>query len=382
MYTQPAPSPVSVSTRKASTVADLARVLEAAAPLAYQETYDNAGLQCGDPTMEVHGVLIALDCTPAVLEEALQRGCNMVVVHHPVIFRPLKRLTGASEVEQTLIKALKNDIAIYAAHTNLDNVQQGVNRKLAEKLGLQNLRILDPKSGTLAKLITYTPPPHTQAVLQALYQAGAGRIGNYQDCSFRIEGTGTFTPGAGTNPFIGQPGEPQTVYEQRIEVLMPLYLQNSVLRALRQAHPYEEVAYEVVKLENTHQEVGAGMVGELPQPLDPAAFRQLLREALGIPVVKHTEFTRPIQKVALCGGAGSFLIGKARSAGADAYVTGDLKYHEYFEAEGRLMLCDVGHFESEQFTGEVFRDLLTANFGSTFALFIAETLTNPVRYDF
>jgi len=361
---------------------DLMRVLEAAAPLAYQESYDNAGLQCGDPQLEVRGVLIALDCTPAVVDEAIRRGCNVVVAHHPLIFKPLKRLTGANEVEQTLLKAIRHDVALYAAHTNLDNVRHGVNRKLAEKLGLRNLRILDPKPGLLGKLITYVPPTHTEAVLQALYAAGAGHIGDYAQCSFRSEGTFTFTPGADTTPFSGQRGQPHTGPEDRVEVLLPLHLQAAALQALREAHPYEEVAYELIKLENVHQEVGSGMVGELPEPLPPAEFRQRLRAALGVPVVKHTEFEPLISTVALCGGAGSFLIGKARAAGAQAYVTGDLKYHEYFGAEGRLMLCDVGHFESEQFTGEIFRDLLADKFGRTFALFIAETLTNPVRYDF
>ncbi|MDF7811785.1 Nif3-like dinuclear metal center hexameric protein [Hymenobacter sp. YC55] len=364
------------------TVQDLARALEAAAPLAYQESYDNAGLQCGDPHMEVRGVLIALDCTPAVVDEAIERGCNVVVAHHPLIFRPLKRLTGANEVEQTLLKAIKNDVALYAAHTNLDNVHHGVNRKLAEKLGLVNLRILDPKPGLLAKLVTYVPATHTETVLAALYAAGAGQVGDYSACSFRMEGIGTFTPGAGTNPFQGTVGEPETTPEERVEVIVPLHLQSAALRALRQAHPYEEVAYEIIKLENTNQEVGSGMVGELPTALSPQEFRAQLKKALLVPVVKHTSFDKPIKKVALCGGAGSFLIGKARAAGADAYVTGDLKYHEYFQAEKQLMLCDVGHFESEQFTGEIFQDLLASTFGSTFALFIAETHTNPVHYDF
>lgn len=364
------------------TVQDLARVLEAAAPLAYQESYDNAGLQCGDPHMEVSGVLIALDCTPAVVDEALRRGCNVVVVHHPLIFRPLKRLTGANEVEQTLLKAIKNDVALYAAHTNLDNVRQGVNRKLAEKLNLVNLRILDPKPGLLAKLVTYVPATHTETVLAALYAAGAGEVGDYSACSFRMAGIGTFTPGAGTTPFQGTVGQPETTPEERVEVLLPLHLQSAALRALRQAHPYEEVAYEVIKLENSNQEVGSGMVGELPVALSAPEFRAHLKKVLLVPVIKHTLFDKPIKRVALCGGAGSFLIGKARAAGADAYVTGDLKYHEYFQAEKQLMLCDVGHFESEQFTGEIFQDLLASTFGRTFALFIAETHTNPVHYDF
>lgn len=364
------------------TLLALTRVLEAAAPLAYQESYDNAGLQCGDPQQEVTGVLITLDCTPAVIDEALAKGCNVVVAHHPVVFKPLKRLTGANEVEQTLIKAIRHDVAIYAAHTNLDNVHHGVNRTLAGKLGLEKLRTLEPKSGLLAKLAVYAPPAYAEQLLRALYEAGAGQIGQYTDCSFRFPGQGTFTPGPGATPFAGQRGQPETTAELRLEVLLPLHRQGAVLRAMRQAHPYEEVAYDLIRLENEHQEVGAGMVGELPEALSPAAFRARLRQALGVPVVKYTDFEQPIKKVALCGGAGSFLIGKARAAGADAYVTGDLKYHEYFGAEGQLMLCDVGHFESEQFTGEIFRDLLKANFRSNFAVLIAETLTNPVRYDF
>ncbi len=219
------------------TVQDLMRVLEAAAPLAYQESYDNAGLQCGDPQLEIRGVLVALDCTPAVVDEAIRRGCNVVVAHHPLIFKPLKRLTGANEVEQTLLKAIRHDVALYAAHTNLDNVAHGVNRKLADKLGLQNARILDPKPGLLAKLITYVPAAHTETVLAALYAAGAGQIGQYAECSFRSEGTFTFTPGAGTNPFTGTPGQPHTGPEDRVEVLLPLHAQRAALAALRAGSP-------------------------------------------------------------------------------------------------------------------------------------------------
>ena len=371
-----------------ATVNDLARALEAAAPLAYQESYDNAGLQCGVPTAEIKGILIALDCTPAVIEEAVQRGCNVVVCHHPVIFKPLKRLTGANLPEQTIMAALRHEVAIYASHTNLDHMRTGVNDRLARKLGLVNIRILAPKSGILGRLITYVPnrPEDQQAdvagrVLRALYDAGAGQVGNYADCSFQLDGQGSFTPGVGTQPHIGQPSVPESLPERRLEVLLPLHWQAAVLAALRQAHPYEEVAYELVKLQNENQEVGAGMVGELPEPLEPGAFRQLLKSTLGVPIVRFTAFEREIKTVALCGGAGSFLQSAARAAGADAFVTADLKYHEFFEPEGRFMLCDVGHFESEQFTGEVFQDLLMARFGRTFAVLLAQTPTNPVFYD-
>ena len=368
------------------TVQDLARLIEAAAPLAYQESYDNAGLQCGLPGAEITGVLLALDCTPAVVAEAARRGCNVVLCHHPVIFRPLKRLTGKGLVEQTIMAALKADVAIYAAHTNLDNMRQGVNAKLAEKLGLVNLRILAPKTGTLGRLSTYVPatpayPGLAEQVLQALYAAGAGQVGDYQDCSFQAPGTGTFTPGPAAQPTLGRQLQAEAVPEIKLEVLLPLHRQQAVVQALRQAHPYEEVAYELVKLENQHQDVGAGLVGELPEALEPAEFRQRLKQALGVPVVKYTVFEQPIRKVALCGGAGSFLTGAAVASGADAYVTGDVKYHEFFAPEGQLMLCDVGHFESEQYTGEIFRDLLLGTFGRTFAVLFAETPTNPVHYD-
>jgi len=368
------------------TVQDLARVLEAAAPLAYQESYDNAGLQCGLSEAEITGVLVALDCTPAVVAEAVRRGCNVVLCHHPVIFRPLKRLTGKGLVEQTIMAALQAGVAIYAAHTNLDNVRHGVNAKLADKLGLVNTRILAPQSGTLARLITYVPSTPAYAgvaeqVLAALYAAGAGQVGSYADCSFQMPGTGTFTPGMGTQPTIGAENQAERVAETRLEVLLPLHRQAAVLAALRQAHPYEEVAYELIKLENQHQDVGAGMVGELPVTLPPAEFRKRLKAVLGVPVVRHTAFDKDIKKVALCGGAGSFLTSAAVAAGADAYVTADIKYHEFFAPEGRLLLCDVGHFESEQFTGEIFRDLLLAAFGRTFAVLFADTPTNPVQYD-
>lgn len=370
------------------TVRDLAHALEAAAPLPYQESYDNAGLQCGAPDALITGVLIALDCTPAIIAEAAARGCNVVVCHHPVIFKPLKRLTGASLPEQTIMAALKSEVAIYAAHTNLDHVRGGVNDRLARKLGLVNTRILAPQNGRLARLITYVPnraeDQQTDVagrVLRALWAAGAGQIGAYAECSFQVAGQGTFTPGVDTSPRVGQPSVPETLPERRLEVLLPLHQQAAVLAALRAAHPYEEVAYELVKLENAHQDVGAGLVGELPAPLAPAAFRALLKTTLHVPVVRFSAFEQEIKTVAVCGGAGSFLLGNAAAAGADAFVTADLKYHEFFGPEGRFMLCDVGHFESEQFTGELFQDLLMVRFGRTFAVLLAQTPTNPVQYD-
>jgi dinuclear metal center YbgI/SA1388 family protein len=356
--------------------------LEALAPLTYQESYDNAGLLVGDPGAPVRGILVTLDCTEAVVEEAIRRGCNLIVAHHPIVFKGLKKLNGRTYVERTVLRAIRADVAIYAAHTNLDHVTPGVNHHLAGTLGLANVRILSPKKGLLQKLTTFVPTEATQPVLDALYAAGAGQVGAYQNCSFRSEGTGTFRPTEGTRPAIGQVGTDEEVREDRVEVLLPAHRAGAVLRALRAAHPYEEVAYYLSALENEYQDVGAGAIGELPEPLDEALFLAHLRDRLGLRVVRHTPLReRPVRRVAVCGGAGSFLLAEARRQGADAFVTADFKYHEFFDAEGELVICDVGHYESEVGTKELLRKYLSEKF-PTFATLLSETDTNPVRYFF
>ncbi len=363
---------------------DLTRFLDAFAPPAWQESYDNAGLQCGDPAQPVTGATIALDCTEAVVAEAVARGHNVVICHHPVIFRAIKSLTGRTEPERILLAAIRAGVAIYATHTNLDHVRHGVNAEFARRLGLQNMKILAPKAdGALRQLVTFVPPASREKVLAALHAAGAGQIGHYSDCAFRTEGTGQFRPSADARPFIGEASGPlEEVAEERLELVFPAPAQAAILAALRQTHPYEEVAYYLTKLENEHPDVGAGMVGTLPEPLAPDAFLHHLKSVLHLPLIKHTAPPadgRPIQRVAICGGAGSFLIRPAISAGADAFVTGDLKYHEYFEADGRLLLCDVGHYESEVATGELLGMALQREF-PTFAVLLTDIVTNPVRY--
>jgi dinuclear metal center YbgI/SA1388 family protein len=361
-------------------IADIIALLEAVAPPSLQESYDNAGLLTGNPGWVCTGTLCTLDATEEVVNEAIQRGCNLVVAHHPIIFGGLKKITGKNYVEKTIITAIKNDIAIYAIHTNLDNVIDGVNGMMADKLGLKNRKVLSPKEATLKKLYTFVPVDHVEDVRAALFEAGGGHIGNYNECSFGVEGTGTFKGGQGTNPFVGQPGERHYEKEIRIEVIFPAYLQNTLIRALRTAHPYEEVAYDVVNLANTHPGIGSGLVGELPEALPEATFLTQLKQAFDLPLIRHTALLgRPVKKVALCGGAGSFLVSKALGVGADVYITGDMKYHEFFDANGRLIIADIGHFESEQFTIDLLAGVLQEKF-PTFAVLKTALKTNPVHY--
>jgi dinuclear metal center YbgI/SA1388 family protein len=361
-------------------IVDVIRVLESWAPPILQESYDNAGLLTGNKADSCTGVLCCLDVTEAILDEALERGCNLVVAHHPLIFGGIKKLSGGSGIERTLIKAIKNELAIYAIHTNLDNVISGVNGKIASLLQLQDIRVLLPKENTLCKLVTYVPLQHTEAVREALFAAGAGHIGRYDECSFSMEGHGTFRAGDGATPFIGAQGVRHTEPEHRLEVILPVHLQAAVLDALRKAHPYQEVAYEIVPLSNLHSGVGAGLVGELREPADENAFLQTLARTFGVRQLRHSPLLqKPIRRVAVCGGSGSFLISKALAEKADLFLTADLKYHDFFGADGRLVLVDIGHFESEQFTIELLADHLAEKF-LNFAVLKTSISTNPVNY--
>ncbi|MBC7920221.1 MAG: Nif3-like dinuclear metal center hexameric protein [Ferruginibacter sp.] len=354
--------------------------LEQLAPPAYQEGYDNAGLLVGDSAAEAKGVLVSLDVTEAVVEEAVAKGCNLVVAHHPLIFRPLKKLTGATYVERTVVEAIRSGVAVYAAHTNLDHVAEGVNRRLSAVLGLEGVRILAPRKQTLRKLVSFVPVADTQRVLDALYEAGAGQVGHYRNCSFRSEGTGTFQPDQHANPYVGRAGVPEEVRENRIELLFPAHLENNVVRALRQSHPYEEVAYYLTALENDNQEVGAGMVGQLPEAMDERAFLLHLKAKLQLSCVRHTALLgRPVRTVAVGGGAGAFLLPDALRQGADALVTADLKYHDFFAAERAILVADVGHYESEVFTKNLLAEYLSEKFPNI-AVVLSTTITNPVNY--
>lgn len=356
------------------------QVLEQAAPLSYQEGYDNAGLLTGNSNWNCTGILCTLDATEQVIMEAKERRCNLVVAHHPIIFGGLKKITGRNYVEKSVISAIKHDIVIYAIHTNLDNVLHGVNNRIADRLGLVSRRILAPKDGQLMKLCSFVPLAQADELRTALFEAGAGHIGRYSDCSFNVEGTGTFKGGAGTNPFAGNPGELHREKEVKLEVIFPAHLQSRLVAALLKSHPYEEVAYDIIPLANEHPEVGSGLIGELPEPVTEEGFLHILKNAFELSIVRHTSLLgKKIQKVALCGGAGSFLTGRALAAGADVYVTADVKYHEFFDANDRLVIADIGHWESEQYTSELLVELLQAKF-PTFAVLKSAINTNPVRY--
>lgn len=362
------------------TIRDITAELERFAAPELQEDYDNSGLLCGDASWACTGVLCALDVTPAVISEAQERGCNLVVAHHPLLFKGLKRINGRGWLEQTLVTAIKGDVAIYACHTNLDNVVEGVNARMAQKIGLTGTRILLPKPKMLRRLITFAPVDQAESVRQAIFDAGAGHIGNYAECSFNSEGTGTFKAGTGADPFVGEIGKRHHERETKIEIVYPFYLELQIVQALVAAHPYEEVAYDIFTMDNVHFGIGAGIIGKLQEPVTEEAFLAKLQAAFGVPVVRHTAFTgKKIQTVALCGGAGAFLIKKAIAGGADCYITADVKYHEFFDADGQLLLADIGHFESEQYTIDLLHDLIVKKF-PTFAVLKTSVRTNPVHY--
>lgn len=361
-------------------IKDITDLLESIAPRAYQEDYDNAGLIVGDPQAEVEGILCSLDCIESVVEEAIERKCNLIVAHHPIVFRGLKQLNGKNYVERTVIKALKNNIAIYAIHTNLDNVYHGVNQKIAQLIGLENTRILAPKKEQLLKLEVFIPKEHTDEVLNAIHRAGAGNIGNYSHCSFRTEGTGSFRPSDEANPTIGSANEQEYVNENKAELIFPSYLKGAVIQAMKQAHPYEEVAYYLQRIENLNQEVGSGMIGQLSESMTEQEFLSHLKNCMQLNTIKYTPTPgKKIKKVALCGGAGSFLLHRAKGAGADAFVTSDFKYHEFFDAEGKIMIADIGHYESEVFTKELLSEFIREKFANI-ATYLSEVDTNPVKY--
>lgn len=361
-------------------IQDITSLLEKIAPASLQESYDNAGLLTGNKSWECKGIITCLDATEEVVLEAISKNCNLVVAHHPIIFKGLKKINGKNYVERTIITAIKNDIAIYAIHTNLDNVIDGVNGKIADTIGLVNRSILSPKENLLQKLAVFVPTVHKQTLLDALFAAGAGDIGNYSECSFSGPGTGSFKGGEGASPFVGKPGERHYENEEKVEVIFPVWLQSQVLQAMKNAHPYEEVAHDIYALNNSYQQTGSGILGELTAEMDEKVFLDLLKTRFDLPLIRHTAFIgKPVKKVAVCGGAGSFLTGAAIAFGADVYVTADVKYHEFFDADNRLLLADIGHYESEQFTTDLLFDILRQNFPN-FAVLKTGIKTNPVNY--
>jgi dinuclear metal center YbgI/SA1388 family protein len=330
--------------------------------------------------MEVKGILIALDCIEDVIEEASKLDCNLVIAHHPILFSGIKKLNGKNYVERTVIKAIQKNIAIYAIHTNLDNVATGVNSKICERIGLKNLKILSPKKNLLKKLVTFCPVDYADKVRSALFEAGCGHIGNYDECSFNSQGSGTFRASEGSHPFVGETGIQHRESELRIETIFSSYLESKIISALINSHPYEEVAYDIYALENYNHQAGSGMIGEMENEIGEKEFLELIKLTMKTGCIRHTALTgRKVKRVAVCGGAGSFLLPDAINANADFFVTSDYKYHQFFDAEGKIVIADIGHYESEQFTPELLKELLLRNF-STFAVRLTELVTNPVHY--
>ncbi|MBR1644956.1 MAG: Nif3-like dinuclear metal center hexameric protein [Bacteroidales bacterium] len=346
----------------------------------YQESYDNAGLIAGDARREVTGVLTCVDVTPEVVDEATAGGFNLVVSHHPLVFGAIKRITAASEQGRLLLRLLENNICVYAAHTNLDNLPWGVNGLLAERLGVEHCRILRPVENALAKLVTYCPTTHADRVRQALFDAGAGGIGGYDCCSYNSEGCGTFRAGTGCNPFCGTIGELHREAETRIEVVYERRIERQLVRQLRVAHPYEEPAFDLLPLSNAYPAIGAGLIGTLPEPLPLAQFLQRIKETLHVATLRTSApVASQVQRIALCGGSGSFLIRDALASRADLLLTADLKYHDYQQAERRIMLVDAGHYETERFAPEVLQRLVSEKF-STFACQISTRGQSYMRH--
>lgn len=361
-------------------LAELTAFLESYAPLSYQEDYDNSGLIVGSPEKSIHSGLIALDCTEAVIDEAIVKRCDVIITHHPIVFKGLKRFNGRTYVERVIEKAIKNDIAIYAIHTNLDHVSNGVNARICQKLGLTNCHVLWPKKDLLKKLVTFVPIASADKVRNALFEAGAGKIGNYSETSFNMTGTGSFNPNDQAEPYVGKKGSRHLETEIRVETIYPLNLESKVLMALMLAHPYEEVAYDLYPLTNQYAEVGSGMIGELSGAWDELVFLTHIKKQMNAQVIRHTDLrNRQIKKVAVCGGSGSFLLKHAISAGADIFITADFKYHEFFDADKKLIIADIGHFETEQFTQELLSEIITEKFAN-FAIRLTEINTNPIKY--
>lgn len=363
-------------------IKEIIAAVEAFAAPQLQEDWDNGGLLTGNGAWDCSGALCTLDVTVDVVREAVEKNCNLIVAHHPVIFKGLKRITGNTYVEAIVIEAIKKDVAIYAAHTALDNVQAGVNGTIAEKLGLKRCNVLLPKAQTLRKLITFAPHEKAEEVQQALFAAGGGHIGKYSECSFSSRGTGTFKAGTGADPYVGEVGKQHQEEETRIELVFPAHLQNRLIEALLAAHPYEEVAYDIFAMENVYSETGAGLIGELETEIAETAFLKNLQNIFKTPCIRHTPLLhKGVKKIAVCGGSGAALIKEAVRQGAQFYITADVKYHEFFDAEERLVLADVGHWESEQYTTELLHDRIAKKF-PTFAVRKSDVATNPVRYFF
>ncbi|WP_299396085.1 Nif3-like dinuclear metal center hexameric protein [uncultured Gelidibacter sp.] len=361
-------------------IQDVINHLEKLAPLAYAEEFDNVGLLVGDKNQQLKGVLVTLDTLENVVDEAIEKNCNLIVSFHPIIFKGLKKLNGTNYVERVVLKAIKHDIAIYAIHTALDNCLQGVNDIICDTLGIADKKILLPQKNTIKKLTTYVPQKDADALRSALFSAGAGQIGNYDDCSFNTEGIGTFRGNEASDPKVGERFEYRQEQETQISVTFQKHLERNILQSLVENHPYEEVAFEVTTLDNYNQHIGIGMVGELPNEMKTDDFLQFVKQKMNVATIRHSELIKDkVKRIAVLGGSGSFAIAAAKSAKADMLITADLKYHDFFSAENQIILADIGHYESEQHTKTFLANYLSKKI-TNFAVVLSTINTNPVKY--
>ena len=361
-------------------IKNIINLFQQVSPFSYQESYDNSGLIVGNPEQEITSILITLDTTEEIIEQAIKTGANLIISHHPIIFKALKTITGKNHIERIIIKAIKNNIAILAVHTNIDNVFQGVNSKLSEKLNLKNCKILSTKSNELKKLITFVPEKSANQVRKAIFDAGAGQIGDYNSCSYNTNGKGTFRATSGTNPFVGKINELHTESEVRIETIFPKHKKSQIIQALLKTHPYEEVAYDIYSLDNEHKKVGSGMLGELAEPISELKFLEKIKQSFNVHTIKHSPLlNKDIRTVAFCGGAGSFLLNKAIQQRADIFISAEFKYNQFFDVDKKILIADIGHFESEQYTKELFYEIITKKF-THIKVINSEINTNAVKY--
>ena len=361
-------------------IKEILQVIETLAPLPLQESYDNSGVQVGDVNREASGVLFCIDVTEDVIDEAVSLQCNLIISHHPIAFKPFKSLTGKNYIERCMIKAIKNDITLYAAHTNLDNANGGVNFKLAAMLGLENVRVLTPKNNALLKFVTTVPHSHAESVRNAMFNAGAGCIGAYESCSYNLEGQGTFKAKENATPHVGEIGKLHFEPEVRIETVVPVMRKNEVIRALIAVHPYEEPVFDLYPIVNDWFQHGTGITGVLPEPMLEQDFLYMLKDVFKLHHVSHSHLRgKEIKEVALCGGSGAFLIGSAIDYGADIFITGEAKYNDYYDVEDKLLLAVIGHYESEICTKEIFHDAISKKYPN-FVMHLSAFDSNPVNY--
>jgi len=361
-------------------IKEILHAIEQIAPLPLQEGWDNSGIQIGDIHQEAKGAIVCIDVTEAVIDEAIALSCNLIISHHPLAFRSFKSLTGKNYIERCMIKACKHDIVVYAAHTNLDNAWDGINKYLAEMLDLQHIRILDPQKDKLLKLVTFVPHSHAELIRNTLFNVGAGNIGNYDSCSYNVRGEGTFRAGDETNPYVGERGELHYEQETRIEIILPVYKKSEVLRALISVHPYEEPAYDFYSLSNEWEKAGSGVVGTLPEEMEEEDFLYLLKDTFHLNMIQHSALRgKPVRDVAICSGSGAFLIPKAVSYSADVFITGESKYNDFYDVENKILLATVGHYESEIFTKNIFFDIISKKYPN-FAVYMSGFDVNPVNY--